>query len=120
VSQLLFVYGTLKRGAKNHRHLAGQQFVATARTVPGFELRDMGGYPGLVPCAQDPAGVTGEVWSVDAAALQRLDRFEGVDQGLYRRARIALGGEFAAAEVDAYFPVEPVTGPSFGGTWRED
>jgi hypothetical protein len=45
VSQLLFVYGTLKRGAKNHCHLAGQHFVAAAQDCPGFELRDMGGCP---------------------------------------------------------------------------
>lgn len=119
MSQLLFVYGTLQRGAKNHRHLAGQEFVATARTVPGFELRDLGGYPGIVPDADRPEGVTGEVWAVDAAALQRLDRFEGVDQGLYRRERIMLADGFAHQHVEAYFPVPPVVGPCIGTTWRE-
>jgi gamma-glutamylaminecyclotransferase len=119
VSQLLFVYGTLKRGAKNHRHMAGQRFVGESRTIPGYELRDMGGYPGLVSHPEDARGVTGEVWSVDEAALRRLDRFEGVDQGLYRRDRISLTGEFATQQIDAYFPVQPVQGPSLGATWRE-
>lgn len=120
MSHLLFVYGTLKRGGKNHRHLAGQRFIAAANTVPGFELRDMGGYPGLVAQPDATAGVTGEVWSVDAAALQHLDRFEGVDQGLYRRGPVGLTGAFAQETVAAYFPVQPVNGPSLGGTWRED
>ncbi len=120
MSQLLFVYGTLQRGAKNHRHLAGQRFIATARTTPGFELRDMGGYPGIVADSDRPEGVTGEVWAVDAAALRRLDRFEGVDQGLYRRAPITLADDFAGQQVEAYFPVQPVSGPSLGATWRED
>ncbi len=44
---LLFVYGTLKRGCRNHRHLAGQAFVGPARTAPGFTLYDLGGYPGI-------------------------------------------------------------------------
>lgn len=120
MSQLLFVYGTLQRGAKNHRHLAGQRFIATARTTPGFELRDMGGYPGIVAHPDSPEGVTGEVWAVDAAALRRLDRFEGVDQGLYRRAPITLAEDFAGQQVEAYFPVQPVSGASLGTTWRED
>ena len=32
---LLFVYGTLKRGCRNHANLVGQRFVGEARTVPG-------------------------------------------------------------------------------------
>ena len=64
---LLFVYGTLKRGCCNHRHLAGQRFVGPARTVPGFTLYDLGGYPGLAPAPEDTAGVAGEIWAVDAA-----------------------------------------------------
>lgn len=119
MNHLLFVYGTLQRGAKNHTHLATQRFIAPARTLPGFELRDMGGYPGIVPNAADREGVTGEVWAVDAAALRRLDRFEGVDQGLYRRGLIRLAGEFAGQAVEAYFPAQPVSGPSLGTTWRE-
>jgi gamma-glutamylaminecyclotransferase len=119
---LLFVYGTLKRGCRNHRHLGGQTFVGPARTVPGFTLYDLGGYPGI---AADPAavGVTGEIWTVDAAALARLDAFEGVHEGLYRRAPIALqtpSGETAAATADAYFPTVDLAGrPHVGAEWRE-
>ena len=47
-----------------------------ARTVPGYRLFDLGGYPGLVEHSTDREGVTGEVWSVDAAALRRLVEFQ--------------------------------------------
>ena len=68
----LFVYGTLKRGGSNHHHLAGQTFLGPARTTPGFTLFSLGAYPGLVAAPADTRGVTGELWSVDAACLARL------------------------------------------------
>ena len=82
MSTLLFVYGTLKRGCSNHRFLAEQTFVASARTPSGYRLFDFGGYPGIVAVPADRDGVMGEVWSVDSAALQRLDDFEAASPGL--------------------------------------
>ena len=54
--------------------------VGLARTQPGLRLYDLGGYPGIVAQAEDRDGVVGEVWSVDDAALKRLDEFEGVHE----------------------------------------
>lgn len=117
---LLFVYGTLKQGYSNHGHLAGQTRVGTARTVPGYRLYDLGGYPGLVSFPTDTAGVVGEVWSVDADALARLDHFEGVHEGLYRREPIRLMAPFADRSVDAYLPAKPTRGhPEVGAEWIE-
>ena len=119
MSRLLFVYGTLQRGRVNHGQLAGQRFVGPARTVPGFRLHDLGGYPGLVSFAAAATGVSGEVWAVDAAALARLDAFEGVGEGLYRRGPVALQAPFEGEAVEAYFPVADVAGrPVVGDTWR--
>lgn len=119
MSGLLFVYGTLQRGRVNHGQLAGQRFVGPARTVPGFRLYDLGGYPGLGPFPEAVTGVTGEVWAVDAAALARLDAFEGVGEGLYRRGPVALQSPYVGEAVEAYFPVADVSGrPVVGETWR--
>jgi gamma-glutamylcyclotransferase (GGCT)/AIG2-like uncharacterized protein YtfP len=82
---VVFVYGTLKRGGSNHPYLAGQRFLGPARTTAGFTLFSLGGFPGLVADATDHDGVTGELWAVDAACLNRLDILEGVDEGLYAR-----------------------------------
>jgi gamma-glutamylaminecyclotransferase len=120
VNTLLFVYGTLKRGCGNHHHLAGQTFAGMARTQPGYCLYDLGGYPGLVASTGEPEGVVGEVWSVDPAALAQLDAFEGVREGLYRRAPITLQPPFADQAIHAYLPVAPVTGRrEIGSEWRE-
>lgn len=120
MSTLLFVYGTLKRGCSNHAQMAGQKFVGEARTAPGYRLYDAGGYPGLVPDASDRDGVTGEVWSVDVAALQRLDAFEGVAEGLYRREPLPLLAPFADRRIDAYVFAQPVAGRrALGATWTE-
>ncbi len=117
---LLFVYGTLKQGYSNHGHLAGQTRVAAARTVPGYRLYDLGGYPGLVAVPTDAEGVVGEVWSVDADALRQLDHFEGVHEGLYRREPIRLLAPFAEQPVDAYLPAKPIRGhPEVGAEWIE-
>ena len=120
MSTLLFVYGTLKRGYSNHHHLAGQRFVGLARTTPGFRLYDLGGYPGIAPKSDDREGVVGEVWSVDAAALEELDRFEGVHEGLYRRAPLALMPPFETKNVEAYLPSVPFSNrPDIGSEWIE-
>ncbi len=120
MNSLLFVYGTLKRGCRNHHHLAGQTFVGAARTAPGYCLHDLGGYPGLAASPSDQEGVVGEVWSIDPAARQRLDAFEGVREGLYHRASIALRLPFADQAVEAYFPVQLVAGGRVLGTeWIE-
>jgi gamma-glutamylaminecyclotransferase len=120
MSTLLFVYGTLKRGCSNHHHLADQSFVGLARTVAGYRLYDLGGYPTIQPNPNDRDGVVGEVWSVDDAALERLDRFEGVHEGLYRREPFPLAGGFAEQKAQAYVSVLPVTGrDDIGSEWIE-
>jgi gamma-glutamylaminecyclotransferase len=100
--KLLFVYGTLKRGCSNHSFLAGQNFVGSASTAPGFALYGLDGYPGMVAGAADAPGVSGEVWSVDDACLARLDELEGTAEGIYRREAVALGAPFADRNVEAY------------------
>lgn len=118
---LLFVYGTLKRGCANHRHLAGQTYVSEARTVPGYRLYHLGEYPGMIAAPDDHAGVCGEVWSVTPAALARLDAFEGVPEGLYRREPVALQPPFADHRVDSYLYNLGVEGRTSiqDGIWRE-
>ncbi|HWA85253.1 MAG TPA: gamma-glutamylcyclotransferase family protein [Opitutus sp.] len=118
-STLVFVYGTLKRSGSNHHVLAGQVFVGDARTVPGYALYDLGAYPGMVRSADDRDGVAGEVWSVDPAALARLDAFEGVPEKLYRRDGVPLLAPFADRSIDAYFYLRTVDGRRSiaGGNW---
>jgi gamma-glutamylcyclotransferase (GGCT)/AIG2-like uncharacterized protein YtfP len=120
MSTLLFVYGTLKHGCSNHPHLAGQTFVGNARTAPGYRLYDLGGYPGIAAKPDDREGVVGEVWSVVDDALQRIDAFEGVHEGLYRRVALPLLPPFADQRVDAYVSALPISDRrEIGAEWIE-
>jgi gamma-glutamylaminecyclotransferase len=118
---LVFVYGTLKRGLSNHAYLAGQAFVGEASTAGGYALFDAGGYPGMVAApGGNPGGITGEVWSVDPGCLEQLDLLEGTAEGLYRRQAVPLAPPFADKAVEAYIFLGDILGRQpLGPTWTE-
>jgi gamma-glutamylaminecyclotransferase len=114
----VFVYGTLKRGGSNHRFLAGQQFLGEATTAPGYTLYSLGGYPGMVRSINSTHFVTGEVWNVDDACLAKLDKLEGIDEGLYARESIPLQPPFADQVVDTYLYLRGLEGRGhLGSVW---
>jgi gamma-glutamylcyclotransferase (GGCT)/AIG2-like uncharacterized protein YtfP len=117
--KLVFVYGTLKRGCSNHLFLSGQEFLGEARTVPGFSLYDLGSYPGMIATnSTAPEGVTGEVWAVNAPALEKLDQLEGLAEGLYRRVAVPLLPPFADRAVDTYLYARSIADRrEIGDTW---
>jgi gamma-glutamylaminecyclotransferase len=72
--RLIFVYGTLLHGEKNHELLDGATFRGEATTLPCFQLYDMGWHPALV--RGGPIAVRGELYSVSSRVLARLDELE--------------------------------------------
>src|SRR5215467_3150516 len=87
-NSLLFVYGTLKRGEKNHRQLVVHQvrFLGEGR-IRGRLFRIKGAsYPGAAPTASRRY-VRGELYELTRPdkALKKLDKFEGTDEGLFVR-----------------------------------
>ena len=83
----LFVYGTLKQRGGMDRLMVGCTPIRSA-SVEG-SLYDLGDYPALV---LDRGGIVmGEVWSCPAETLHRLDSYEGVSTGLFRRVRTRAG-----------------------------
>jgi len=116
----IFVYGTLKRGGSNHSSLLGQHFLGLARTVPGYRLFEVGGFPGMVAWPGDRQGVTGEVWSVSSSCLDELDNLEGIAEGLYQRVPVPLHPPFASMGVQTYLYLRSIAGrPEIGATWQE-
>lgn len=83
--ELVFVYGTLKRGHGNHHWLLEAPFLGEA-VLPEVVLHDLGPFPMAVP---GEGVVRGEVYGVDAAGLARLDRLEGYPR-LYDRRPLPL------------------------------
>jgi gamma-glutamylcyclotransferase (GGCT)/AIG2-like uncharacterized protein YtfP len=80
VNASLFVYGTLRRGARpgaSQLLERGATCLGPARTRG--RLYDVGRYPGLVPSDDPAAFVRGEVHVLadPAVALEHLDRYEG-------------------------------------------
>ncbi|OLO03931.1 gamma-glutamylcyclotransferase family protein [Salinicola socius] len=70
---LVAVYGTLKRGLRNHHWLDGAEFVGED-ILTSVTLYDLGPYPGAR--AETSRGVEIEVFRVDADCLEGLDRLE--------------------------------------------
>ena len=78
----LFVYGSLKAGFGNNRHLGESKFIGTDKFKGGV-MYSLGYYPGVV----DGNGVIhGEVYRISSKTLDRLDRLEGHPNFYERRA----------------------------------
>ena len=94
---LLFVYGTLKKGCKNHSVLkALPATYVTDACIQGvlFNLGPFPGYKRDVSISAESAygRVFGELYSVPDYALKRADRFEGVPT-LYTREEVQVNAD---------------------------
>lgn len=78
----VFVYGTLCEPARARAVLGHAEFGPDARLV-GLR-RVAGDYPTLAPGGE----TAGRVLRLGEGDLEALDRYEGVDRGLYVRVRI--------------------------------
>lgn len=96
-TELLFVYGTLKRDQQRRLHPLLRPFcryVGTA-TVQG-RLYDLGRYPGLVLSADSADCIHGELYQIvtPAKAWPRLDTYEECDpddqRAEYRRQQLTV------------------------------
>jgi gamma-glutamylcyclotransferase (GGCT)/AIG2-like uncharacterized protein YtfP len=102
--ELVFVYGSLKRGQVNHHVLASSRFEGDGRAA-GLVLHDLGPFPMAIaapPAAHGdseagacPSSIEGEVFAVDGETLQQLDRLEGVPRLYQRHRQQLLDGRWA-------------------------
>jgi len=83
--QLVFVYGTLKRGEKNHHWLKGASWQGVAK-LNGVVLHDLGPFP-MAVIGEGTA--LGEVYAVEGNGLAKLDELEGYPR-LYGRQVMEL------------------------------
>ena len=88
--QLVFVYGTLRRGGAGAMSIRfpHSKFIADAK-VSG-SLYDLGAYPGLL-LNESNSFVIGEVYEVDDEILHKLDDFEAASNYWRRQAEISFG-----------------------------
>jgi len=92
-TNLIFVYGTLMQGMRNHVYLEKAKFLGTAQTKPEYELL----YNGSIPAAKTGGhdSIKGELYEVDAETLKSLDVLEEVDSNLYTKAEVDIDGKKA-------------------------
>ncbi len=117
-TDLVFVYGTLRRGCPNcETYLAGAEFIAAARTREPYALY-VGRYPYVVK-DERVGPIVGEIWRVTPRILARLDRLEE-HPDWYRREVVAViddaGNEFAAW---LYFYPQPEGEPIPSGDYLD-
>ena len=117
--QLVFVYGTLRRGGAGAMSIRfpNSKFIADAK-VSG-SLYDLGAYPGLL-LNESNSFVIGEVYEVDDEILHKLDDFEAASNYWRRQVEISFGthkGPCWTYEPNAefYFPRKLIT----SGDWIE-
>lgn len=124
-----FVYGTLKQGHHNYRHIIEPSVLAEKTRKLGryvtknhYQLTNCG-FPYMIDTddKENTLPVIGEVFvSEDEEVLRRMDILEGVGTGFYRREKIpCVGGDGKTIEVFAYiadndhaknYPLCPVEG----------
>lgn len=85
----LFTYGTLRAGAGPGHPLLDHCDRIGAGVIQGT-LYDLGVFPALL--LSGDAEVPGEIWRCPAERLTVLDHYEGVEESLFRRAAVRVGG----------------------------
>lgn len=71
---LIFVYGTLKKGLRNHSLLESSEYLGEFKTGPKFTLSNFGRYP--VVSGGGETAILGEVYSISDNTLKILDKLE--------------------------------------------
>lgn len=113
--QLLFVYGTLKRGFGNNILLRDAEFVGEAMTLDdNFGMATNGSFPAVYRNPLAKAKVTGELYRVTPAQLRVVDELENHPDWYVREPVQTTGGEawmyFMLPRANYWRPVEPVDG----------
>lgn len=90
----VFVYGTLRKGDSRFGVLADCKCLHEVAFVAGFEMLDLGGFPGIVP---GNGKIVGEIYEVDEDTLSRLDSIEGYREDDPKHSL------YIRQEVDAYY-----------------
>ena len=90
--QLVFVYGSLRRGNAGAMSARFPEASYVAEGKVRGRLYDLGAYPGLL-LDGSASMVTGEVYEVDDDTLRRLDEFELTSDYIRKQVEVEHGSE---------------------------
>jgi gamma-glutamylcyclotransferase (GGCT)/AIG2-like uncharacterized protein YtfP len=83
MGELIFVYGTLKKGFSNHRLLEKDKFISEAETIDKYAMY-VHGIP-YVNYDEPISEITGEIYQVSKMSLLMIDLLEGHPSWYYRK-----------------------------------
>lgn len=90
MKNLVFVYGSLKRGLHNHGFLCDSKFIMETNTSDFYDMISFGSFPAVIKQSHW-SQIGGEVYEVDDADLEALDILES--NGIfYKRELIPVDG----------------------------
>lgn len=88
LQNLVFVYGTLKRGFSNHGFLQNAVYKGKAETHSTHRMVSLGGFPGVLYRHRDGVHIKGEVYQVNNQIdRDRIDMLEGYPH-FYEKASV--------------------------------
>jgi gamma-glutamylcyclotransferase (GGCT)/AIG2-like uncharacterized protein YtfP len=95
----LLVYGTLRQNCGASGFLNGTDYQGDVR-LPGYDMYNLGGFPGIVPNPDNKEGVVCEVFDgVTPEIMENLDYYEGYrpdyppERSHYLRKKVEVRGE---------------------------
>ena len=112
----VFVYGTLMHGEAAEGLLKDAAYLGEF-TLNGYEMFDLGGFPGIRH-AEGGDSICGEVYCVDDATLARLDQYEG-EGSLYLRKNARVHGSYGAVTAMFYEYAGELCGAQRIDGWRD-
>ncbi len=114
----IFTYGTLMSGESNHGFISTQIFNGEG-IIKGFNLFNLGRFPGIRHSKHLERVVIGEIFSVDSNTLETINELEG-EGSLYNLefAEVDLNGRTIVAGVYVYNHKIRRDRRIFSGDWR--
>ena len=106
----VFTYGTLLKGERNHHLINDNDYVCDA-SVSGFEMFNLGRYPGIY---HGDGIVNGEIYLVDDKTLKKLDELEE-EGSLYIREEVIAKSDNQEYKVYIYVYNLEVANPEYIG-----
>ncbi len=110
--QYIFFYGSLKRGGKSYGRLRGRvRFMSPGRIRANLYSLCGGEYCGAVPTTTPRRFVKGDLFLLKdpQKTLLDLDKFEGVDGGLFRRELVDAWARGRRIKTWVYLYARPLT-----------
>jgi gamma-glutamylcyclotransferase (GGCT)/AIG2-like uncharacterized protein YtfP len=118
----VFVYGSLKRGFRNHHLLETSRFIGPGTTRRDFDLLDLGYFPAAI--RPGTFAIQGELFAVDRCTLNTLDLLESNGTFYRREQHLVIVPETGLVSAWIYLLLEPAGLPAVAAkghykTWVE-